>query len=59
MGQNKRATISAAPLVILMLNSVDFIAEDDYIADEGNDVAHEAVEVCVVEIASFVAEDDV
>ena len=59
MGQNKRATISAAPLVILMLNSVDFIAEDDYIADEGDDVAHEAVEVCVVEIASFVAEDDV
>ena len=48
-----------ALFVIPMLNPVDFIAEDDYIADEGEDVAHEAVEVCVVEIATFVAEDDV
>ena len=49
----------AAPFVIPMLNVVDFIAEDDYIAYEGDDVAHEAVEVFFVEIALFVAEDDV
>ena len=34
------ATVMAAPFVIPLLNSVDFIAEDDYIADEGDDVAH-------------------
>ena len=34
------ATVMAAPFVIPMLNVVDFIAEDDYIADEGDDVAH-------------------
>ena len=49
----------AAPCVIPMLNSVDFIAEDDYIADEGDDVAHEAVEVFFVEMVVLVAEDDV
>lgn len=49
----------AAPFVIPMLNVVDFIAEDDYIAYEGDDVAHEVVEVFFVEIALFVAEDDV
>ena len=59
MGQNKRATVVAAPFVIPMLNPIDFIAEDDYIADEGDDVAHEAVEVFFVEIAPFVTEDDV
>lgn len=53
------ATITAAPFVIPMLNPVDFIAEDDYIADEGDDVAHEAVEIFFVEIATFVTEDDV
>lgn len=57
--KERGATISAAPLVILMLNSVDFIAEDDYIADEGDDVAHEAVEVFFVEMVVLVAEDDV
>lgn len=59
MGQNKRATITAAPFVIPMLNPVDFIAEDDYIADEGDGVAHKAVEIFFVEIATFVTEDDV
>lgn len=49
----------AAPFVIPMLNPIDFIAEDDYIADEGDDVAHEAVEVFFVEIVVLVAEDDV
>lgn len=49
----------AALFALLMLNLVDFIAEDDYIADEGDDVAHEAVEVFFVEIAVLVAEDDV
>lgn len=53
----KGATITAAPFVIPMLNSVDFIAEDDYIADEGDDVAHEAVEVLVVEGVILIAED--
>ena len=47
----------AAPLVIPMLNSVDFIAEDDYIADEGEDLACEAVEVFIVEGVVFVTED--
>ena len=40
LGQMKGATVMAAPFVIPMLNSVDFIAEDDYIADKGDDVAH-------------------
>ena len=40
LGQMKGATVMAAPFVIPMLNSVDFIAEDDYIADEGEDIAH-------------------
>lgn len=55
----KGATVVAAPFVIPMLNPVDFIAEDDYIADEGDNVAHEAVEVFFIEIATFVTEDDV
>ena len=30
----------AAPFAILMLNSVYLIAEDDYITNEGDNVAH-------------------
>ena len=33
------ATVMAAPFVIPMLNSVDFVAEDDDIGDKGEDVA--------------------
>lgn len=33
--KERGAADMVAPLVILMLNSVDFIAEDDYIADDG------------------------
>jgi hypothetical protein len=51
------AAITVAPFVIPMLNSVDFIAEDDYIADEGEDVACETVEVLVVEGVILIAED--
>lgn len=47
----------AAPFVIPMLNSVDFVAEDDYIADEGENVARETVEVFVVETIVLVTEE--
>lgn len=53
----KGATVMAAPFVIPMLNSVDFIAEDDDIGDEGEDVACETVEVLVVEGVILIAED--
>ena len=43
--------------VIPMLNSVDFVAEDDYIADEGENVARETVEVFVVETIVLVTEE--
>ena len=47
----------AAPCVIPMLNSVDFIAEVVDIGDDGEDFACEAVEVFIVEGIVFVTED--
>ena len=54
---NKGATVMAAPFVIPMLNSVDFVAKVVDIGDDGEDFAREAVEVFIIEGVILVTED--